>query len=66
MRVSVYGFGFESVSAAGNVGLSCGITSPTMPPVLKVVYIAQMWVGRLEFISVFALLGFVYALVRGK
>ena len=57
---------FESVSAAGNVGLSCGITSPTMPPVLKVVYIAQMWVGRLEFISVFALLGFVYALVRGK
>lgn len=57
---------FESVSAAANVGLSCGITSPTMPTILKITYILQMWIGRLEFISVFALAGFFYAMVKGK
>ncbi|MCF7875231.1 MAG: TrkH family potassium uptake protein [Candidatus Omnitrophica bacterium] len=48
---------FESVSATANVGLSSGITSPDMPNLLKVVYIVQMWVGRLEFIAVFVTLG---------
>lgn len=57
---------FESVSAAGNVGLSCGITDPAMPAPLKMTYILQMWIGRLEFISVFVLVGFFYALVKGK
>jgi trk system potassium uptake protein TrkH len=57
---------FESVSAGANVGLSCGITSASMPAALKITYIFQMWAGRLEFISVFALLGTILALVRGK
>lgn len=57
---------FESVSAAANVGLSCGITTPAMPVVLKLTYIFQMWAGRLEFVSVFALLGTIFALLRGK
>ena len=57
---------FESTSAAANVGLSCGITQPTMPDFLKVTYILQMWVGRLEFMSVFTLIGFFAAFVRGK
>lgn len=57
---------FESVSAAANVGLSVGIVDPAMPPLLQVTYMAQMWLGRLEFVAVFALLGFVAALVRGK
>jgi len=57
---------FESVSAGANVGLSCGITSPAMPVLLKITYIFQMWAGRLEFVSVFALLGTIVALVRGK
>lgn len=57
---------FESVSAAANVGLSCGITGPSMPDILKMTYIIQMWVGRLEFISVFALFGFIYAVIKGK
>jgi trk system potassium uptake protein TrkH len=57
---AAYGHGagaalFESVSATANVGLSAGITSPSMPWVLKVVYIVQMWAGRLEFIALFAL-----------
>lgn len=49
---------FESASVTGNVGLSIGITSVTMPQVLKVFYIIAMYLGRLEFISVFALVGF--------
>lgn len=57
---------FESISAAANVGLSCGITNPSMPALLKIVYIIQMWVGRLEFMSVFALIGFIIAGIRGK
>jgi trk system potassium uptake protein TrkH len=57
---------FESVSAGANVGLSCGITQPSMPAALKIIYIFQMWAGRLEFVSVFALLGTIIALVKGK
>ncbi len=57
---------FESVSATANVGLSVGITSPSMPSLLKIVYIFQMWIGRLEFISVLSLFGLIYALWRGK
>jgi trk system potassium uptake protein TrkH len=57
---------FESTSAAGNVGFSCGITDAGMPTILKVTYIIQMWAGRLEFMSVFALFGFVVAFFKGK
>ncbi|MBU2540290.1 MAG: TrkH family potassium uptake protein [Candidatus Omnitrophica bacterium] len=57
---------FESTSAAANVGLSCGITSPTMPQALKIVYIFQMWIGRLEFMSVFVLIGFIVSAIKGK
>lgn len=49
---------FESVSAAAAVGLSVGVTSPEMPALLQIVMILQMWIGRLEFVAVFALLGF--------
>jgi trk system potassium uptake protein TrkH len=47
---------FESASAQGTVGLSSGITDPDMPMVLELVYIFQMWAGRLEIIPVFALI----------
>jgi trk system potassium uptake protein TrkH len=57
---------FESVSASANVGLSVGVTSPSMPFLLKAVYMLQMWAGRLEFVAIFSLLGFLYASVRGK
>ncbi|HEX9092734.1 MAG TPA: potassium transporter TrkG, partial [Coriobacteriia bacterium] len=57
---------FEAVSAASNTGLSCGLTSPTMPDVMKVVYLASQWLGRLEFMSVFALFGYAFAVVRGR
>jgi len=57
---------FEAVSAGSNTGLSCGLTGPAMPAGLKIVYILEMWVGRLEFMGVITLLGFAAALVRGK
>lgn len=57
---------FESVSAAANVGLSCGITLPTMPSALKIVYIIQMWAGRLEFMSILVLSGMFLAAIKGK
>lgn len=57
---------FESVSAAANVGLSVGIVSPDMPRGLQLTYIVQMWLGRLEFVAAFALVGYAVALVRGR
>jgi trk system potassium uptake protein TrkH len=56
---------FESVSAAANVGLSTGITNPAMPTGLKVTYIIQMWLGRLEFMSIFVLIGLTIARFTG-
>jgi trk system potassium uptake protein len=46
---------FESASAQGTVGLSCGITNPDMSPALEITYIIQMWAGRLEIIPVLVL-----------
>ncbi|RPI43733.1 MAG: TrkH family potassium uptake protein, partial [Bacteroidetes bacterium] len=53
---------FESASAQGTVGLSAGITDPGMSPVAELIYIFQMWAGRLEIIPVLAL---VRAVFRG-
>jgi trk system potassium uptake protein TrkH len=66
-----YGYGlsealFEAISAGANVGLSVGITDPSMPAMLKVTYMAQMWLGRLEFVACFALFGFLWSTWRGK
>jgi trk system potassium uptake protein TrkH len=55
---------FESASVAGNVGLSIGVTSPSMPTVMKGYYIISMYLGRLEFLSVFALIGYVFGGVK--
>ena len=46
---------FESASAQGTVGLSCGITNPEMSPILEMTYIIQMWAGRLEIIPILIL-----------
>jgi len=48
---------FEVASVSGNVGLSIGIIQPSMPTVLKLYYMMAMYMGRLEFISIFALIG---------
>jgi trk system potassium uptake protein len=50
---------FEAASVTGNVGLSIGVTSASMPDLMKVQYILTMYLGRLEFVSVFALFGYI-------
>ena len=57
---------FESVSIGSNIGISIGVVSPEMPRYLQAVYIVQMWLGRLEFVAVFVLLGYIVALARGR
>ncbi len=57
---------FESTSAAANVPTFVGITQHSMPDILKIIYIFQMWAGRLEFLSVFTLFGFFWAFIRGR
>jgi trk system potassium uptake protein len=47
---------FECVSAQGTVGLSAGITGPSMPVFIEVLFIFQMWVGRLEIFPVIILI----------
>lgn len=54
---------FEAASAQGTVGLSTGLTSPSMPSGLKIIYIFQMWTGRLEIIPVVA---FIRVLLLGS
>jgi trk system potassium uptake protein TrkH len=54
------------VSAGASVGLSVGVTDPAMPILLKLTYIFEMYVGRLEFVAVFVLIGFLVSMVRGR
>ncbi|MBU4301888.1 MAG: TrkH family potassium uptake protein [Actinobacteria bacterium] len=68
---TIYGYSpsvafFDATSAGSNTGLSAGLTTPLMPALLKVYYIFEMWAGRLEFMSVFALFGMGIALVKGR
>jgi trk system potassium uptake protein len=42
---------FEIVSATGTVGLSVGVTSGTLPPLLKGILCIDMLMGRLEIIA---------------
>lgn len=57
---------FESTSAAATAGFSVDVIRPDLEVPLKVVYIAQMLLGRLEFVAVFAVLGYLVAIVRGR
>lgn len=57
---------FESTAASATGGLSVGIVRPELEWPLKVVYILQMLIGRLEFVAVFALGGYLVSMVRGR
>ncbi|WP_115863087.1 TrkH family potassium uptake protein [Halorussus litoreus] len=47
---------FEVATAQGTVGLSSGITGPNIPVVAELLFIVQMWMGRLEIIPVLVLI----------
>ena len=55
---------FEVASVSGNVGLSLGIIGTTMPTAMKWYYMMAMYLGRLEFISVLALIGLIFKGVK--
>lgn len=57
---------FESVSVGANIGISIGVVSPDTSTTLLLVYLLQMWLGRLEFIAVVVLLGYVTAVLLGR
>lgn len=64
-----YGYGgidslFEVASAQGNVGLSVGITSPTMPSLAEIFMIFNMWIGRIEIIPALILFKGLFDMVR--
>jgi trk system potassium uptake protein len=46
---------YESVCMASNGGVIVGIAAPGMPLGLELVYILEMWAGRLEFVTLLAL-----------
>ncbi len=61
--MTVYGYSFvdtlfEATSAAGCVGLSVGIVSPTAPLLVKGVIMALMLLGRVEYTQVFLIIGY--------
>ncbi|PSP94786.1 cation transporter, partial [Halobacteriales archaeon QS_4_62_28] len=51
---------FEVATAQGTVGLSSGITGPGMPIIAEVLFIFQMWMGRLEIIPVLVLINTIF------
>ncbi len=51
---------FESTAAQSTAGLSVGITEPGMNTIVEIIYIFQMWVGRLEIFPVLALFRFAF------
>lgn len=46
---------FESVAMASNGGITAGLSTPDMPATLELFYMLEMWAGRLEFVTLFAL-----------
>jgi trk system potassium uptake protein TrkH len=57
---------FEGVSIGANIGISIGVVNPDMPRLLQAVYIVQMILGRLEFVAVLVLFGYLLSFRRGS
>ena len=51
----------ESVSMTSNGGIITGIVTPGMSPSLEAFYIFQIWAGRLEFVTLLAVLAEIIA-----
>lgn len=56
----------ESVAMASNSGITAGITSAGMYPLLKAVYIIEMWMGRLEFVALISLAVRIFVSVKPR
>jgi len=57
---------FEGVSIGSNIGISIGVVGPAMSIPLQAVYVVQMILGRLEFVAVLVLLGYLFSFRRRR
>lgn len=57
---------FEVISAQGNVGITTGISDVTLPVIAKIFLMLNMWVGRLEIIPIFGLIGMLFQKIGGR
>ncbi len=55
---------FEVVSAQSNVGISAGISNETIPLLSKTMLIFNMWIGRIEILPFFILLGLIASIFK--
>ncbi len=61
--MTLYGYSFidalfEATSAAGCVGLSAGVLTPTSPLGVKLIIITLMLLGRIEYVQLFLIIGY--------
>lgn len=56
---------FEGVSIGSNIGISIGVVQPDMSPTLQAMYVLLMILGRLEFVAVLVLGGYLLSFRRG-
>lgn len=52
---------YEVTSAIGTVGLSSGITSTAINPILKIVLCVDMWLGRIEILPILYFLRYIFS-----
>lgn len=57
---------FEIASAMGNVGLTSGILTPNSPDFIKIVFMIDFWLGRLEIWPVLLVLFMGLATIKDK
>jgi trk/ktr system potassium uptake protein len=57
---------FEVASAIGNVGLGSGLMTTNSPPIIKIVFIIDFWIGRLEIWPILLLLAVIIRTVIRK
>ena len=56
----------ESVAMASNSGISAGLCQAGMPAILKYTYIAEMWMGRLEYVALISLAVKIFVSVKPR
>lgn len=64
--VDLRGALMTSASAVGNVGLDVGVLAPGQPWYVTMAFTVVMLLGRLQWLAVFAALGFALSILRGR
>lgn len=64
--VSLRGALLTATSAVGNVGLDVGVLEPGQPWYVTATFTTLMLMGRLQWLGLFAAVGFAFAIIRGQ